>query len=439
MSNHSQESGFFKYCVTFVLGLKQLNGWYNVHDFNGRTVGQIKIVIIPSATLSPSRSAKYFKRHEFVEPVNLDHVFFSTKKYEPLPVISQTDSSIDENNTSRSMLFEQLKVHLHDLGEITSKIKQRSNEATKSATDKVRRDFLPNSIHSSNLEKEQLNHLGDIQSSPVTLDRDGFSRKHVQDKNPDKTLLSDNTESYKEHPLEQDGVISKEFSEKTCFQEFEHDIPGTESLPNCELSHLENNQNSSQPCEWETHSSNVSFDTATEEQPQLNDSTDELLEHLRDFEKKYKHLKEIVQNDSDFEDHEKDDTVLSSDDNNKDKSSTALGGGDAMPPFHSPRDTFRAEQPLEKSNFVFDDVINVSSESPSKEDIEITSRRIPQNIDDCQNPSINDDTDNETERTGDEVVIQALGEPSTNLKSYAAQNDHLYLFTTSNIVFSKSK
>jgi len=338
-------------------GMKSINGWYNIHNFNNQCCGQLKVAIIPSTPLSPSKSNKYFKKYDIVEPCNLDLVMFPK---------SPQLSVVENDGTSSYSLFEQLRQNLNDLEQMTLNIKNRTqnNVAEQNPT---------SILHNRQQENLQL----------TTNERESVSFS-LQEQNVDSaTSSSINTcRTYPNHQVQQhldqpendqnqnshSPDISDTQETKTHFEYPERD--------NNSLVFTRNHSNEPSIQEAEsTISSQDSSCTITEPQSipeSLNDSTDDLLEHLKEFERKYKHLKTIVQNDSDFDND--------SDGNNEDQMISS-------PTFSSPRGTAMAfKQPdSEKPAFFegsigdsfFDQVVNVSSGEPSKEDIQgITPRDV---------------------------------------------------------------
>ena len=337
-------------------GLKQINGWYNIYDFNRWTVGQIKIGIFPSVVLSPSRSAKYFKHHEFVEPVNLEHVFFSNK-FEGQHEYKQ-QLTVDDN-TSRSMLFEKLKLHLNDLSDMTNKMKI-SNQETVPVRDTTVKDLTNALKNSPELDQvavcrdestknsEKVEEILESVTGENILPIDNSNNTHTS------------TMSEKNNPLIQYGIVSNDvFNINDTIQKVQN-IDTEQQCEEIQENHVDGFLKSDEDL--------MSLSCCPEDE--LNDSTDELLEHLRDFEKKYKHLKEIVQNDSDFDDSE-DENKCKDNSMRKDRKDSENSS------FQSPRDVESLNDGGEerKEAFTFDcDVVNVSSGDPTKEDIQLSSR-----------------------------------------------------------------
>lgn len=318
--------------------MKLINGWYNIHDFNDRCCGQLKVAIIPSQPVSPSKSSKYFKKHEIVEPCNLHLAFYNSK-----PVSSSVVSNLENGPAESSFLFEQLRQNLKDLEKMTHDIKTRSD---KSSSEKE-----PVTL----LQHERLQHFDDS-SKQTTSDKkpedyESYSPDMAQDTN-----TSGDPSNISEGSLH-------DSSGTPILDDVEHVDTEFEYPERDDSARLCTNASGDEPSVRNSSDSsqdeNIVRDdgSSREGDQELNDSTDDLLEHLREFERKYKHLKTIVQNDSDFE-YDDDLEVTSS------------------PAFTSPRDALRSQ----KSTFFteggiedsfFDQVVNVSSGEPSKEEIKV--------------------------------------------------------------------
>ncbi|XP_066911163.1 C2 domain-containing protein 3-like isoform X2 [Clytia hemisphaerica] len=351
-------------------GMKSINGWYNIHNFNNQCCGQLKVAIIPSTPLSPSKSNKYFKKYDIVEPCNLDLIMFPK---------SPQLSVVENDGTSSCSLFEQLRQNLNDLEQMTLNIKNRTqnNVAEQNPTSILHnpqqenvqlttneRESVSFSLQEQNVDSATSSSINTCRTSPNHQVQQQIDQpENDQNQNSHSPDISDTqeTKTHFEYPERDNNslVFTRNHSNEPSIQEAESIISSQDS--SC---------------------------TITEQQSvpeSLNDSTDDLLEHLKEFERKYKHLKTIVQNDSDFDD---------SDGNNEDQIISS-------PVFSSPRGTAMAfKQPdSDKPVFFegsigdsfFDQVVNVSSGEPSKEDIQgITPRDV--NGKAIINPEINQNT-----------------------------------------------
>ena len=329
--------------------MKLINGWYNIHNFNNQCCGQLKVAIIPSTPLSPSKSNKYFKKYDIVEPCNLDLVMFPK---------SPQLSTIENDGTSSSSLFEQLRQNLNDLEQMTLNIKNRTQSTSKAPlpeknqTSNIHKPQQENDQSSSSLQEQN------VESATSSLIKTG------QTSHQTVNILDQPENDFQNLHCQSPDVLD---TQETSIN-FEYPERDNNSLV---FNRNHSNEPSVREAESVTSSQDVSC-TNTEQQSvseSLNDSTDDLLEHLKEFERKYKHLKTIVQNDSDFDD---------SDENNEDQMISS-------PVFSSPRGTAMAfKQPdTDKPAFFegsigdsfFDQVVNVSSGEPSKEELQGTTPR----------------------------------------------------------------
>ena len=344
--------------IFFMLGMKQINGWYNIQNFNNQCCGQIKVAVIPSLPLSPSKSSKYFKKYDLVEPCNLDLAFFSatTKKTSSLLAASKENEDSDKSSVS---LFEQLKQNLQDLDTITRSIKNR--------TEPQRRTTLVTTEDAADKSSELYLQEQDIETIPVVLEADTtvtsvsssqtYTREepsnldYQEDTRRRSSTLDLRLDVTREEIHENRSTLDDNVGSGTSYQE--PSIQGLEDAVSSDdiSSHGDNKDEG---------------EVAVETESFQNDSTDDLLEHLKEFERKYKHLKTIVQNDSDFD------------------SDSDSCGVDQMvsPAFSSPRGVgghhhhqndgggakFFEGVSVAGDSF-FDQVVNVSSGEPSKEEI----------------------------------------------------------------------
>ena len=391
--------------------MKQINGWYNIHNFNNQCCGQIKVAIIPSLPLSPSKSSKYFKKYDIVEPCNLDLAFFSVAPKTTTATNSTPGSSIlvdsitNVNNCQSSVsLFYQLRQNLHDLDTITRNIRNRSEQqpllsrqeiqhsqqpTTTSTTRRAVKDLPVQSSESSCVLQEQS--IETIPSVPMenTVSRDDDDDDTVSNVSSNHAYIRDEPNI---NGLGDQDTVAKlcvpesiHENKQACFNDFVGSSKTTNGYqePSIQdsLSSTENTVSGSDTNSFHGYSKDgteavATAATAVDTESVHNDSTDDLLEHLKEFERKYKHLKTIVQNDSDFTDSD--------------------GGGDdcgvdriLSPAFSSPRavgghhhhhHVGAIEDHQGVNNFFggvsvagdsfFDQVVNVtSSGEPSKEEI----------------------------------------------------------------------
>ncbi|XP_057312675.1 C2 domain-containing protein 3-like isoform X2 [Hydractinia symbiolongicarpus] len=308
-------------------GMKQIIGWYNIHDFNGQTAGQLKVGVIPAVAISPSRSAKFFKQFEFMQPVNLDMAFFSKCQD---ATNSLSVGGIPE--TSKSMLFEQLKHNLQDLSDLTSNIRKRvdSEWGVMAVESKPHPHTSSGSADITVNEKTDEEGCKTVdQSLPVAVKNLG------RDLSRHDSVVSDN-ESFVEFKKGQDGgkVNNFEDSEK---------IKAEGSAEDSEFSFID------------------VVETGERIEEEKSHSTDELMEHLREFERKYEHLKQIVLSDDDCDHNDDDDDDNDNDDDYNDRE-VKKSNSDNI--FHAHN--------IDRLHEEIDEVINVSSKETSNEDIKTT-------------------------------------------------------------------
>lgn len=315
--------------------MKQINGWYNIHNFNNQCCGQIKVAIIPSLPLSPSKSSKYFKKYDIVEPCNLDLQFFScatktTTSSTTTPGSSLLiDSNTNVNCTQSSVsLFEQLRQNLHDLDTITRNIRNRTEQqplisrhesrsqqpATMFSTTAATTEILSGkSSGSSCVLQEQ-----SIETIPVSLEnvvsRDDTDSVSSVSSNCTYTRGEPNIKS-----LGDQYETVEHGNKQTSFDDFvgsattdgyqEPSVQGSLSSSSSSSENNVSNGNDTKSSHGDSKDGTevkVTASTIDTADSIHNDSTDDLLEHLKEFERKYKHLKTIVQNDSDFTDSDND-------------------------------------------------------------------------------------------------------------------------------------
>lgn len=314
--------------------MKLINGWYNIHDFNDQCCGQLKVAIIPSQPMSPSKSSKYFKKHNIVEPCNLHLALYNSKPVSSSPV-SNLKGGAGESSTS---LFEQLRQNLKDLEKMTHDIKTRSLKSTSENEPVV---VLQDEGISGDASRESTNERYSKE--------DVFSPQIIQievDQNSTESDNRSNISSLHDSPL---PILDDVEELNTEFEYPERD-------DSARLCRNVSGEPSVRDSSDSSQDENIVDDGCCGD-GDLNDSTDDLLEHLREFERKYKHLKNIVQNDSDFECDDDLDVISS-------------------PAFTSPRDALRSQKSTVYAegsigDSFFDQVVNVSSGEPSKEDIKI--------------------------------------------------------------------
>ena len=330
--------------------MKQILGWYHILDFNGQIMGQIKIGIIPTKTLSPSRSLKYFKKVEFMEPINLEFSCFKNQFLQS----KNEDAAID--STSKSTLFEQMKNSLNDLECVTRRIESRAN----------------------NEPTHAMNSTGEVQNSKPFIVR-GVDNEINGFEKTDETIQKGDNNSQDPQKSESSNKKSIDLVTYT----YEGDIKN-------QGSQLATEDNSSKR---NTHENELEItkdddeDHDDEEQADGScDETDELLNHLREFEAKYNYLKKLAHHDND--------SVIS--DNNvldvqqcQDKrienlcrqeqliDQVLFGHGDPDATYEicsnevaDSKNQERQQNILASVNLtnIVDDVVNISSGEPTKED-----------------------------------------------------------------------
>lgn len=329
-------------------GMKQIIGWYNIHDFNGQTAGQLKVGVIPSVAISPSRSAKFFKQFEFMQPVNLDMAFFSKCQ-------DATNSLIVDGitETSKSMLFEQLKHNLQDLSDLTSNIRKRVDSEWGVMPGESKPHPLTSSGSAALFVKEKTNVAytndntnGDNKTGNKKMEPSIVQTMEEGCKEVDQSLpvaVKNLGRDLSRH----DSVVS----DNESFVEF-NEGQDVEKVNNVEDSEKFEAEGSTKDSDFSSIDVVATGERIEEEKLH---STDELMEHLREFERKYEHLKQIVLSDDDC-DH--------NDDGDDDDDDQEAKKSDPDNIFH-PHNIGRLHEEI-------DEVINVSSKETSNEDIKTT-------------------------------------------------------------------
>jgi len=236
-------------------GMKQIVGWYNISDFNRQTIGQLKVAIIPNKILSPSRSNRYFKKMEFLEPVNLEFTCFKNPREN---VVTTNDRENDVmNSTSKSLLLEQLKGKLADLDNITKQIVIRS-----SVNNDIEKDSLVEKVD------PEINFEIVLQNEPEKPEKQVSKKDPIHGLNQQINQLQQVEMNNDSNYYEKEHAIYEEFTDHT--------------------SHATHNHTRSPPSE-------VSFEESLDE-------TDELLRHLETFKTKYRHLNTLSAEENQLED-----------------------------------------------------------------------------------------------------------------------------------------
>ena len=363
----------------FFSGMKQINGWYNIHNFNNQCCGQIKVALIPSSPLSPSKSSKYFKKYDIVQPCNLDLAFFSTNTNTTSTKSTKCgDPALfitEETKQSSESLFEQLRRNLQDLDTMTRNIRNRTeqpviSEKPSSKSPVILGNSDKQSPMTSMVPKNTVDR--DVQPSLSSLQEQDIDNLLSLESDGEASVSSTKTYTTKEELRGNKILENIQNSSPGAENVDSYSIPGNDQEPSIHGSIEDPVSSSSHGDVSGNETASIMVDTAasssvgTNVSESLNDSTDDLLEHLKEFERKYKHLKTIVQNDSDFEDEDVDQVISS-------------------PAFSSPRGV-RSTNGGERNFFdgsitagdsFFDqDVINVSSGEPSKEEINSHRERV---------------------------------------------------------------
>ena len=242
--------------------MKQILGWYHILDFNGQIVGQIKIGIIPTNTLSPSRSLKYFKKVEFIEPINLEFSCFTNQ------FLQSKNEDVAVDSISKSTLFEQLKNNLNDLHCVTRRIESCANNEPTHTINSARevQNGKPFIVH--DVEKK----INGFEKTAETIQNDGNSQNTQKSESSNQKSIDLVTYAY-ESDIENQGsqLSTEDNSSKRNTHENELEITKDDD---------------------EDRDGDEQADSSCDE-------TDELLNHLREFENKYNYLKKLAHDDSD--------------------------------------------------------------------------------------------------------------------------------------------
>ena len=331
--------------------MKKILGWYHILDFNGQIVGQIKIGIIPTKTLSPSRSLKYFKKVEFMKPINLEFSRFTNQ------LLQSKNEDVTADSTSKSTLFEQLKNNLNDLQCVTRRIESRANNEPTHAINTTREVQNSKPFIARDVENE----INGFEKTIETIQNDDNSQNTQQSKSSNKKSINLVTYTY-ECDIENQGsqLSTEDNSCKRNAHENESEITKDDD---------------------DDHDDDEQADGSFNE-------TDELLNHLREFENKYNYLKKLAHDDSDsvISDNEVLDIQQCQDKRNKTLCSqeqpvepvqVIFGHDDADAAYkRRSNEVADGKDPERQQNVptgvnltnIVDDVVNISSGEPTKED-----------------------------------------------------------------------
>ncbi|XP_065059410.1 C2 domain-containing protein 3-like [Rhopilema esculentum] len=133
-------------------GFRQIHGWYNIVDFSGQNVGQVKVGVIPGKPVATSPSARYFCREVLADKIHGD-LFWgsnpvraldfedidqgqkdewlgkkSTSKVIPSAEVQRQETNEQnpvEPSSSTSTLFHRLRDQMSDLDDLTKELRNR--------------------------------------------------------------------------------------------------------------------------------------------------------------------------------------------------------------------------------------------------------------------------------------------------------------------------
>ena len=292
--------------------MKQVLGWYNIQDLNKQIVGQIKIGILPSATFSTPKSTKYFRNNQPMSHINL-----TTNLPNPMKSVIPKQNS----EASPKVFFQQLNTQLQDLQELTTRIQQRVYNTPRysqtSQDDTTHKD-------SSNMMMEitKTAHDNDDVNTKESSRNDTSTNNLHQDKNRiDLNLIAAEEENSVSNLGEENKSMVDNSSDleaslvKNIFNPDIEQSPESKETTNADIEQFPESKETTNNIEDDNCSphSKARYQEYHEETKETDvnniaddavsscDSTDELLEDLKMFEKKFTFLKGTLEKDNDYE------------------------------------------------------------------------------------------------------------------------------------------